>query len=131
MKILSLKIGCLDTEIIVAKNKLISPVFIVPYLDEHTVDYDVHLHDIDLSSLTYITIPLERMSFPALHLSSIDLLRQLSPTIFVSEAFLKREQTRLSLDYDDMPPSHDEFREGIVDDDAMEDVDTDDDDIFI
>ena len=54
-----------------------------------------------------------------------------TPTIFVSEGFLKREQTRLLLDYDDMPPSHDEFREGIVDDDAMEDVDTDDDDIFI
>jgi hypothetical protein len=123
--------GNLDTEIIVAKNKLISPVFIVPYLDEHTLDYDVHLHDIDLSSLTYITIPLERMSFPAVHLSSIHQLRELSPTIFVSESFLKKEQTRLLLDNDDMAPSHDLICEEVVDDVDMDDGDSEEEDFKI
>ena len=123
--------GCVDTEIIVAKNKLISPVFIVPYLDEHTQDYDIHLHDIDHSSLTYMTIPLERMSFPAVHLSSIHQLRELSPTIFVTESFLKREQTRLLLDNDEMSPSHDVFCEEVVDEVDMDDVDSEDEDFRI
>ena len=123
--------GYLDTEIIVAKNKLISPVFVVPYLDEQIVDYDVHLHDIELSSLTYITIPLERMSFPAVHLSSIQQLRELSPSIFVSESFLKREQSRLLLDNDDVLATHDEFHEEIDDDVVMDEVDSEDEDFKI
>ena len=64
-----------------------------------------------------------------MHLSSIQQLRQLSPTIFVSESFLKIEQTRLLLDYDVIPPSHDAFSEIIVDDDAMDDIDSEDDEI--
>ena len=44
----------------------------------------------------------------------------------MSESFLKREQTRLLLDNDDMSPSHDVFCEEVVDHVDMDDVDSED-----
>jgi len=49
----------------------------------------------------------------------------------VTESFLKREQTRLLLDNDEMSPSHDVFCEEVVDEVDMDDVDSEDEDVEI
>jgi hypothetical protein len=123
-------VDCIDIEVVVAKNKLISPVFVVPCLGETLLDYDLHLHEVDFSTLTYITIPMDRMTFPALHLSSVEDVRSLSPNIFVSENFLIREQTRLKIDYDHAIGMSD-VDESINEDDLIVDQDSDEDDIVI
>ena len=73
---------------------------------------------------------MERMTFPALHLCSVEDVRSLSPQIFVSEAFLIREQTRLQLDYDHTIGMSD-VDDCMNDDPLIVDQDSDDDDIVI
>jgi hypothetical protein len=101
---------CMDgsNEVVVeclnAKQRVVDPVFISTTVPFPQSDYDTDFYDIPFWQLNFVVVPHDRMSFPSQSLNSPAEYMLQFPKIYVSYEFLKSEQTRLLLDYDECLP---------------------------